>query len=208
MKNENGLYRWLIDSRAFLVRARQGLEAFDGNDDVGQLFTAALMLRYGIEARLFEYIYHELPKNTRDDDISRISEFAASRLLNQLTDLNPRAAIGSTVVIRPDDGSEAFGFRYTPMTKSLAALHGRLGGLLHMNYFKRNRHWYISRRSDRPGTMLLLDARDLVAQGIDELAEVTSGTLLAHPSFGAALGHLLDEVDEVDHNPPAEELGR
>lgn len=153
MTKQRELYTWYTDSRSFLSRARQSLAAFDDREDVQELFIAALMLRYWIEARLFEYVYHELPKDTRDEDIARISEFAATRLLRQLTDLNPRSAVGTTLVFTPESGGKPFGFRYTPMTKSLAALHGRLGGFLHMNYFKRNRYWFLRARGDRPGVV-------------------------------------------------------
>ncbi len=41
---------------SFMERARVALRAFDEQDDVKQLFVAALMPRFGIEARLFEYV--------------------------------------------------------------------------------------------------------------------------------------------------------
>jgi hypothetical protein len=189
----NGIYRWLAASRAFLGRARDSLKAFDEQDDVEQLFVAALMLRFGIEARLFEYIEAELPVETRQADVQRISEFAASRLLNRLTELNPRAAHGSTHVFRADDKPEAaFGFRYTPVTKELASIHGKLGGLLHFNYFKGNPHWYADSRNSQTGSTIL-NSRDLIAEGIAELTKATEGTLLNNPSFASALANLRDE---------------
>ena len=84
------LYIWYTDSRSFLPRARQSLSAFDDREDVQELFVAVLMPRYGIDVRLFEYIYQELPKDTRGEDTVRVSEFAATRLLRQLTGLNPK----------------------------------------------------------------------------------------------------------------------
>ena len=63
---------------SFLERARVALRAFDEQDGVQPRFVAALMPRFGIEARLFEYVYAELPKDTRDADINKISGFAAT----------------------------------------------------------------------------------------------------------------------------------
>jgi hypothetical protein len=190
----NGIYRWLAGSRAFLKRARESLALFDEQDDVQQLFVAALMLRLGIEARLFEYIEAELPQETRQDDIRRISQFAATKLLARLTDINPRTAHETTHVFRPEQGEgKSFGFVYTPVTKELAALHGRLGGLLHFNYFKSNPEWYVAARTDRPGVPTILHARDLVAEGIDELAKATVGTLPNNPTFAATVETIRNE---------------
>ena len=44
--------------------------------DIQQRLAAIASLH--IEARLFEYVYAELPKDTRDADINKISEFAAT----------------------------------------------------------------------------------------------------------------------------------
>jgi len=61
-----------------LERARVALRAFDEQDSVQPRFVAALMPRFGIEARLFEYVYAKLPKDTQDADINKISGFAAT----------------------------------------------------------------------------------------------------------------------------------
>jgi hypothetical protein len=191
----NGIYRWLAASRGFLDRAKNSLADFDGQDDVQQLFVATLMLRFGIEARLFEYIEAELPAETREADVRTISEFAASKLLRQLTSINPRAAHETTHVFRPSDEPEkTFGFRYTPVTRELASIHGQLGALLHFNYFKRNPHWYVDARSTNSGTSTILDARDLVARGIAELEKATQGTLLNNPSFAVRVEEIREEA--------------
>jgi|ERR1019366_2857638 hypothetical protein len=194
---KNGIFRWMATGSGFLERARVSLRAFDEEDDVKQLFVAALMVRFGIEARLFEYIYSELPKDTRDDDIKKISEFAATKLLARLVELNPRSTQETTHVFRPNDGGKPFGFRYTPVTKSLAAIHGRLGGLLHFNYFEKNREWYVDQRPTVAGVTTILTSRDLIAQGIEELAQATSGTLLNNPTFAREVAALREDLEHT-----------
>jgi len=75
---KDGIFRWMATGSSFLKRARVALRAFDEHDDVQQRFVAALMPRFAIEARLFEYVYAELPKDARDADINKISGFAAT----------------------------------------------------------------------------------------------------------------------------------
>ncbi|HEY3287731.1 MAG TPA: hypothetical protein VGJ96_11505 [Gemmatimonadaceae bacterium] len=194
---KNGIFRWMATGSGFLERARVSLRAFDEQGDVQQLFVAALMLRFGIEARLFEYIYAELPTDTRDDDIKKISDFAATRLLARLVELNPRTTKQTTHVFRRADGGQAFGFRYTPVTKSLAAIHGRLGGLLHFNYFRKNSEWYVDQRPAAASGNTILTSRDLIAQGIEELAQATSGTLLNNPTFAREVAALREDLQEL-----------
>lgn len=177
------MYRWYINATAFLERSRESLAAFDKADEVQQLFVAALMLRFGIEARLFEYIEAELPRETKDQDLNKISEFAASKLLAKLTRLNPRTTMRSQITIRRNDRSAGVALVYTPITKSLARLHGELGGLLHFNYFKDHGEWYVAQRGSTPAYSTILDARAMVAHGIEELSEATSGNLLNNPAF-------------------------
>lgn len=194
MKDRN-MYRWAAHSHAFLKRAQAAIAEFKDNHEVQQLFVSALMLRLGIEARLFEYIEAELPSDTRRDQLMRISEYQASKLLARLTRLNPDAKGEVHVRFTPVDGGESFGMRYTPMTDSLASIHGRLGELLHFNFFKKNPYWYMADRVDYPGLPTVLHAQDLIEQGIRELTEATSGDLLSHPQFKAAVKHVVEEID-------------
>lgn len=192
---KGGIYRYDVRSRAFLERAGKALETFKSEGDVEQLLTAALMLRYGIEARLFEYIEVALPPATRQADLRKISEHAASDLLRKLTGLNPAATRQVTVRISPSDNPTAeIGFRYTPVTDSLARIHGKLGGLLHFNFFTRNPYWYATTRAQSPGKTVLY-AQDLIEQGIVELNEATRGTLLAVPQWQPVVDQLLKETD-------------
>jgi hypothetical protein len=192
---DGDMYRWAAHADAFLERAQNAIAEFKENHDVQQLFVSALMLRLGIEARLFEYIEAELPSDNRREQVMRISEYQASKLLARLTRLNPDAKSEVLLKLTPSNGGESFGMRYTPMTDSLASVHGRLGELLHFNFFKKNPYWYMADRVDYPGLPTVLHAQDLVEQGIRELAEATSGTLLSHPRFKAAVEQVVEDLD-------------
>ncbi len=191
---KGGIYRYERHARAFLSRAQNALESFKSDGDVEQLFVAALMLRYGIEARLFEYIEAALPRATREADLRKISEHRASKLLQQLTGLNPDATRQVTVQMSPSDNPKAaIGLLYTPVTDSLARIHGKLGGFLHFNFFTRNPYWYSTTRAQSPGKTVLY-AQDVIEQGIVELTEATRGTVLAAPQWQPMVDQLLDEA--------------
>ena len=111
--------------------------------------------------------------------------------------MNPDAKRGVLLTFTPVEGGAPFGMRYTPVTDGLAAIHGRLGELLHFNYFRKNPYWYVADRLDAPGLPTILHAHDLVEQGIGELAEATSGDLLSHPQFKAALAEVVAEIDSA-----------
>jgi hypothetical protein len=184
------MYRYPAHSRAHQQRAATALQLFDTADDVQQLFVAALELRLGIEARLFEYIRSALPSEIRDEKLATISTSSATWLLAFLTGLNESARTETTVVMTSEQTGHATAFRYTPVTQSLAKIHGRLGEILHWNYFAKNPHWFLPHR---------LHARDLIAQGLEELGAATSGTLLSHPTFKSRVDELLNRApDETE----------
>ena len=200
------IFQFSIAARAFSERARAALADFDHNENVEQLFVAALMLRLGIEARLFEYIEAELPREKRRQLVMKVSEYQASKLLARLTRLNPDATMPAQVTVAPtNDPVAAAGFRYTPVTGSLASIHGRLGELLHFNFFKKNVYRYVRDRVGDGGVRTLLLARDLIAGGLDELDEATSGTLLNHPHFHVAVEEVVADA-EADQaiDPPTD----
>jgi hypothetical protein len=182
-------------SHAFLGRARTALEGFDREANPGDLLVAALELRFGIEARLFEYIDAALDRDRTKR--KHIKEYTATKLLARLTDLNPKAQDHLILRITSEQDGASSTLAYTPVTKELAHIHGQLGNLLHFTYFWNNQNWYLNRRLDAPGIPTLLHARDLVAQGVEELAKATSGSLLNHPNFAAA-------VEELNEIPPDE----
>lgn len=194
MKKDN-MYKYPAHSRAFLDRAKIAAELFKTEHDVQQLLIAALMLRLGTEARLFEYIEAALPSDTRREQMMRISEYQASKLLLRLTRLNPNAGREVLLTMRPENGGDASVLRYSPVTDSLARLHGRLGELLHFNYFRKYPYWYVADRVDAPGLPTVLHALDLVERGISEPGEATSGLLLSHPQFKAVVQALLEDIE-------------
>ena len=192
---KGGIYRYEAHSRAFLVRARKALETFKAEHDVEQLLIAALMLRFGIEARLFDYIEAALPRDKRQEQLMRIAKLRSKYLLGKLTELNPDAKHELVVVIRPNENPEpAIGMRYTPITDSLARVHGKLGDLLHFNFFMRNPYWYATTRAQSPG-QTVLHAQDLIEQGIAELGEATRGTLLSVKHWQPIVNQLLNESE-------------
>ena len=191
----NGWYRYMVSAGAFLERAQTALIAFKSDDDVQQLFVAALMARLGIEARLFEYIEAEIPTADRSVTMMKVGEYQATKLLARLTRLNPDARREVVIVLTPTEGGKQIGLRYTPVTASLASIHGRLGELLHFNYFKKNPYWYIADRVDSPGLPTVLHAQDLVERAIVELSEATCGNLRSHPHFKTAVEQVVHDVD-------------
>jgi hypothetical protein len=85
--------------------------------------------------------------------------------------------------------------QYTPVTPRLAAIHGRLGELLHYNYFWKHEHWFI-KKNWKPGSVeTLFDARGLLVEGIEELRHATTGTLLSHPQFKILVQELEAEAN-------------
>jgi len=194
--SDRRIFRYEVHSGAHLKRARVALEAFDAEGAPQQLFVGALELRYGIEARLFEYIAAELPSESRQQQLARLSQSAATKLLAHLTRLNPKSKHRTRLSITPQQGGTATVLYYTPVTSSLARIHGRLGELLHHNYFHKNPHWYVAGRPKSAGMPTLLLARDLIAQGIVELQEATAGSLLSNAGFRRRLDRLLADSNE------------
>lgn len=182
-----------IDSRSFLSRAIEALARFDATADAGEFFIAALQLRFGIEARLCEYINASLGSVKPQD--AAIKEFTASRLMGRLALLNPDSHRPVTLVIGVEGEESRTAMQYTPVTPRLAAIHGRLGELLHYNYFWNHEHWFI-KKEWKPGTVeTLFDARGLLLEGVDELKKATAGSLLSHPQFTLLVENLEAEAE-------------
>jgi hypothetical protein len=175
---------------AFLWRANAALEAFDATERGADLITAAMHLRLGIEARLFEYI--DVALRQLGQPRSKISKYQAQVLLARLTSLAPDAQREGGITVTIDRTGESATSVYTPVTKELAGVHSRLGTFLHYPYFWNEEMWYLRRRfEDGRGWPTLYHVRDFVADGISQLNRACSGTLLAHPVFTVAVEHLL-----------------
>ena len=164
-----------IPSFCYLDRAKKQLRLFDSGV-VESLFYCALDLRFGIEARLFEYI--EASSSTLKNPLKHSKDYVATKLLKILSETNPDCDKPATLVIGLSEQKTRGRLDYTPVTEKLASYHGKLGGMLH---------------SDRDGQKSLLDYRDFLDQVIGELEYATSGDLLAHPTFTK----LMKEADEA-----------
>lgn len=192
---DDNTFDYSISAQAFNARAAAACDAFDRDSKPEDLLRAVLELRYGIEARLYEYISGSL--STLKQKPKRIKEYTATRLLALLTGLDPNAKRRATIRITGEQSGRSGVLHYTPVTHELAVIHGKLGGLLHYSYFENNRTWFIKDRLG-PDAPTLLDARDLVRKGIAELQQATAGHLLAPPSFTEVVAKL--NVGDVDQS--------
>jgi len=136
----NGIPRFQhrLDSRSFLERARAHLRTFDDHREVASLFYAALELRFGIEARLYEYI------DATCQSLGVLSEerkeYAGTLLLKRLLRLDSDAGKEMTITIG-DGSGVGVSLAYTPVTSVLAQMHGQLGGMMHVTFFRQNQDW-------------------------------------------------------------------
>ncbi len=188
---EYPLYRYQATSHAFLARAKEALSRFDNDGEVDGFFIAAMNLRFGIEARLHEYLDSTL-KTLNQDPVS-VSEYVASKLLKRLVAADPRAEFDGVVRITPNRIGKSTTLVFTPVSRELASIHGKLGGLLHFSFFRNNSEWYIRTASNDEKIRTLLDHRKTLYQAVSELTRATSGSLLSHPRFTEIIKDIIDE---------------
>lgn len=103
-------FDYVIGARSFLARARSALAEFDAEAKPEDLLRAALELRFGIEARLFEYINASLSQLHQEP--KRIKEYSATELLARLTRLDPQAGRPIAVKITSEQTGVSSAFRY------------------------------------------------------------------------------------------------
>jgi hypothetical protein len=191
MGNKSLYFNYDIPAAYFLNRAKRQLQLFDSGV-VESLFYCALDLRFGIEARLFEYI--EASSSKLKNTLKHSKEYVATKLLKILSETNTDYDKPVTLVIGLSGQKTENRFDYTPVTKKLASYHGMLGEMLHFKFFKNNKKWFVKQRlSNKDGQRSLLDYRDFLDEVISELGYATSGHLLAHPTFTK----LMVEADEA-----------
>lgn len=191
MEYESPYFNYNIPAFRYLDRAKKQLQLFE-TGVVESLFYCALDLRFGIEARLFEYI--KASSSTLDNPLKHSKEYVATKLLKILSEVNPDYDKPTSLVIGLSGQKTGNRFDYTPVTKKLASYHGMLGEMLHFKFFKNNKNWFIKQRlSNKDGKKSLLDYRDFLDEVICELEYATSGDLLAHPTFTK----LIKEADEA-----------
>lgn len=181
VKNKDPFFKYAIVSICFLERARKQLKCFD--DGIPEsLFYAALELRMGIEARLFEYI--EASRRTKKKSVKPITDFQATKLLKELSKIDPKTADKQTLIFAIEGSGQGTSLEYTPVTKELASDHGKLGEILHFNFFKNKKHWYFKERLKKKNKKeSLLDYRDFLYKVAGELEEANRGNLFAPFGF-------------------------
>jgi hypothetical protein len=188
---EYPFYRYQATSHAFLARAKEAVSRFDTDGDVDAFFVAAMHLRFGIEARLHEYLDSTLKAIGQDP--KTVSDYVASKLLKRLVEADPRAEFSGGIRVTSEQSGNSAALAFTPVSRELAAIHGRLGGLLHFNFFRENTDWNYRQKSSDNKFRTLLNHRQLLDQGITELTHATSGRLLSHPQFAEIIESIIDE---------------
>ena len=188
---EYPLYRYQATSHAFLARAKEAISRFDNEGEVDGFFIAAMHLRFGIEARLHEYLDSTL--KALGQDPTSVSDYVASKLLKRLVAADPRAEFDGGVRWTSKRTEKSTTLIFTPVSPELASIHGKLGGFLHFSFFRNNPEWYIRTTSHDEMIRTLLDHRKLLDQAISELTRATSGRLLSHPRFTKIVEDIIDE---------------
>ena len=110
--------------------------------------------------------------------------------------MNPDAMEPCTLIISQMGSTSGTGFRYTPVTRDLARMHGQLGEMLHMPFFRRNPYWYYREALSEEGYRSLTDFRRFLGDVEKELAEATSGQLLGYPQFTALVQRIVSDDND------------
>jgi hypothetical protein len=188
--SSDDFFSYNVPAFCFLERAQSLLDRFD-KGEVECLFYAALELRMGIESRLFEYIRSAL--KTAKQPPERIKEYSATKLLKRLARINPETQHTVAVGIRVAGGSVDGILNYTPVTPILASYHGKLGEVLHFNFFENNPEWFYKVRPEPPiESKTLYSYRDFLITVSEELERATSGALLSPPVW------FLPQMDQLN----------
>jgi hypothetical protein len=192
MTDSYPFFRFPTGARAFLTRATEHLARFEHEDAVESFFYAALELRFGIEARLNEYLASALKSVGRDS--KSINEYVATKLLKRLVAIDPNAGRATTLRISSESDGSSTVLQFTPVSPRLAAIHGQLGELLHYKFFINNEHWVVRKPLGGDPHRSVADFVPLLKEGIAELQSATSGLLLGNPSFTELVQKIVDEV--------------
>lgn len=192
MNDANPFLRFNTTARAFLARAEEQLARFDREQSAEAFFYAALNLRFGIEARLTEYLGPALRSIGKDS--KSMTEYVASKLLKSLVAIDPDAGRASTLRITSEQDGDSTTMRFTPVSKRLAAIHGQLGELLHYKFFTNNEHWFIKKPLGGNPHRSLADFLPLLNEGIAELRQATSGSMLSNPRFTKLVQDVAEEA--------------
>jgi hypothetical protein len=187
-------YDYSATSRDHLNRAIKHLENFDMNSEVSCLFYAALELRFGIEARLFEYI--DATFNSLQMNSSVIKEYVAARLLKRLISADEYADKKATLKITSEETHSSTILEYTPVTKELAKMHGKLGEMLHYKFIRNNPNWILKVEISGKEGKTLMYYRKFLDEVVVELKEATRGSLLSHSKFTKIVENIIEEESD------------
>lgn len=188
--------KYNIGSRSFLERAEEHIAQFESSRSVAAFFYAALQLRFGIEARLQEYLDATLRQ--RGSQADRSSEPAATKLLRRLSAIAPESEYATQLRIVGEQSGSETNLRYTPVTRRLAKMHGRLGALLHFKVFARNRSvWFIDAPLEGGDGTSLVTHLEFLRNVAEELRSATGGTLLTHPAFTQLVEAFVNNPEQV-----------
>ena len=86
--------------------------------------------------------------------------------------------------------------QFTPVSQRLAAIHGQLGELLHYKFFINNEHWAIRKPLGGNPHRSVADFLPLLKEGIAELRQATSGSLLSNPRFTQLVQQVAEEAPD------------
>ena len=123
----NPFFNYDIDSLSFLERAQQQLKLFDKEEDISRLLYAALELRMGIESKLYESLDAAYSANNKRSVLQK--EYQSKKLLAELLKMCPEAEEDYVLVVKKTGSRDGFGFRFTPITRTLAKRHGEARGV-------------------------------------------------------------------------------
>jgi hypothetical protein len=199
MEQSYPFFRFATGSRAFLARATEHLRIFEQDETLEHFFYTALELRFGIEARLNEYLIPALKAIGKDR--KSISDYVASRLLKQLISIDPDAGSPSTLRITCEQDGHSMVMQFTPVSRRLAAMHGQLGELLHFKFFTNNEHWMVRKPLGGQPHRSVVDYLPLLKEAITELQQATSGSMTSNPRFTTL-------VEEVAKGAPDKSPGQ
>jgi hypothetical protein len=187
------LIDYATDARSHLKRAWWWLARFKEEEDGRGVVYAALELRMGIEARLFDYLVPATKKLGKKQP----SGYAAKKLLRLLSDLDPSSSERTFMVAHREPDGTPLALLFTPVTPELASDHNRLGEILHHDYFQKGRALVLlSKPLGRLQT--LVDWAGYLEEVADRLSEACRGNLLGHPSFE----DLVAQIDPASSEEP------
>lgn len=192
MSAESPFLNYHISARAFLNRASAHLSKYENEECVESFFYAALELRFGIEARLNDYLKAAL--QTIGKDSKDIKDYVASKLLKRLISIDPEADSFSRLRITCEESENSTTLCFTPVSQRLASIHGQLGEFLHYKFFNNNKHWFCKKPLGKISDKSISDYVPLIKEGLEELKVATSGSLLSNPRFTAIVADVANEI--------------